>query len=236
MKAVPAISRELALRIGLAARVLPGVDLRSFVQALGDKLGTPLTEEGLSRVTVADLKAILQGDEVVEPDVPAAALKEAVRLLWGEGVDDEDLPRPEGPALNPGEALMVGIASNSEENLDGHFGSCLRFLVYEVTRDSVRLIAVRPTRAADGEEDRNAARAALIADCHVLYVQSIGGPAAAKVVRTGAHPVKAPEGGPARAAIARLQESMQAPPPWLARVMGVEAKSLARFAAVEEAE
>jgi hypothetical protein len=72
----------------------------------------------------------------------------------------------------------------------GIIGSCERFLVYQVSPDEVRLIAVRPTLAADHAEDRNVARAALIDDCQIVYVQSIGGPATAKVVRAGVHPVK----------------------------------------------
>jgi hypothetical protein len=69
----------------------------------------------------------------------------------------------------------------------------------------------------------------LIRDCQLVYVHSIGGPAAAKVVRAGVHPVKIPEGGPAVAALARLQATMGAPPPWLAKVMGVTPASLERF-------
>jgi hypothetical protein len=94
----------------------------------------------------------------------------------------------------------------------------------------MKLIAVRGALEADREEDRNAARAALIDDCQIVYLQSIGGPAAAKVVRAGVHPVKQPRGGPAREILARLQESLAAPPPWLARVMGVPAASLAPYA------
>ncbi|MDR2092197.1 MAG: dinitrogenase iron-molybdenum cofactor biosynthesis protein, partial [Azoarcus sp.] len=83
---------------------------------------------------------------------------------------------------------------------------------------------------ADEAEDKNAARAAIIADCQIVYLQSIGGPAAAKVVRAGVHPVKQARGGPARESLARLQDSLASPPPWLARVMGVPAASLVRYA------
>ena len=92
---------------------------------------------------------------------------------------------------------------------------------------------MRPTRLADEAEDKNVARCELIRDCQIVYVQSIGGPAAAKVVRANVHPVKFPTPVPARDALARLQTTLNAPPPWLARVMGVEAKSLSRFAQEE---
>jgi nitrogen fixation protein NifX len=229
-----AMTRETALRIGLAARAMPGVDVRAFVAALAGKYGAPLSEEKLARVTVADLKALLQGDDIVEPDVAREQFKVAVRYLRGEGLAGDDVPTPE--AYSDGDmpgSLRVAVASNNADMLDGHFGSCVRFLVFQVSRGEARLIDVRSTLNTDAAEDRNVARAELVRDCQLVYVQSIGGPAAAKVVRAGVHPVKLPEGGTASAALARLQATMDAPPPWLAKVMGVTPASLERF--VEDA-
>lgn len=229
------VTREAALRIGLAARCLPGVDVSAFVHALGARLGLPVTDEKLAGMTVADLKAMLQGDEIVDPGVDAADLKAAVRYLWGEGLT-EDLPVPEQNIPCGGQALTVAIASNSGELLNGHFGSCARFLIYRVSETGIWLTALRSTLDADGAEDRNVARAELVADCQLVYVQSIGGPAAAKVVRAGVHPVKHPTGGNAREVLAALQSTLRRPPPWLARAMGVEAQSLARFVPDAEAD
>jgi nitrogen fixation protein NifX len=231
MAATQAMTREVALRIGMAVRALPGVDVRGFVGALSDKLGVPITGDKLARITVEDVKVLLQGDEVVAPAAAHEQIKAAVRYLWGEGSADPDvpLPRPYVDGDMPG-SLRVAIASIQADRLDGHFGSCARFLVYQVSRDETRLVAVRSTLDADDAEDRNVARAALIGDCHLAYVQSIGGPAAAKVVRAGVHPVKLPEGGSAADALLRLQAIMTAPPPWLAKIMGVTAASLEKFA------
>jgi len=226
------MTREAALRIGLTARALPGVEARALTQALGEKLGLPLTEQKLSAVTVADMRLMLQGDDIIDPDIAKEQIKEAVRFLWGEGVAHSDLPPVERLAEGemPG-SLRVAVASNNAERLDGHFGSCERFLIYQVSPAEMRLIGIRPTLEADAAEDRNVARSELIADCQVVYVQSIGGPAAAKVVRAGVHPVKIPAPGAARDTLARLQATLCAPPPWLAKIMGVEAVSLARFSA-----
>lgn len=223
------VSREAALRIAMAARALPGVQITAFVRALGDRLGLPVTDQKLARITVADLKAMLQGDEIVDPGVESGDLKCAVRYLWGEGLAD-DAPRPDADCPAAAGMLTVAVASNTEERLDGHFGSCTRFLVYRVAQAGIWLADVRSTLAADAADDRNAARAALIADCQLAYLQSIGGPAAAKLVRAGVHPVKFPAGGAAREALARLQETLHRPPPWLAKVLGREAETLARFA------
>jgi len=228
------ITKGAALRIALAAKALEETDPRAFTIKLAESLGLPVTEEKLAAVTVADLKLILSGEETVEPDQDMASIKLAVRYLWGESDDDSDVPRPEACADGKlADSLRVAVASNSGENLDGHFGSAPRFLVYQVGKAAMKLIDVRPTLIADEAEDKNVARSELINDCQIVYVQSIGGPAAAKVVRAGVHPVKIPAAGPARDTLVRLQAVLDAPPPWLARIMGVEAKSLSQFAAAE---
>ncbi|MDP2835063.1 MAG: dinitrogenase iron-molybdenum cofactor biosynthesis protein [Pseudomonadota bacterium] len=233
------ITKAAAFRITLAAKALAEVNLAAFTVKLAEKLGLPLTEDKLATLTVADLKLILGGEETVEPDMDTASIKLAVRYLWGEcgddGGDDSSVPKPEpySEGEMPG-SLRVAVASNTADNLDGHFGSAPRFLVYQVGKDSIKLIAVRLTLVADDAEDKNVARSELIDDCQIVYVQSIGGPAAAKVVRANVHPIKFPTPAPAREALARLQGTLEAPPPWLARIMGVEAKSLARFTQDEE--
>ena len=234
------MTREAALRIALAAKELPGIETRALVLALAQKLELPLTETKLAAVTVEDLCEILAGDHADENcavGFDTGRLKAAVRPLWGIGVEGSELPVPEAYADGdlPG-SIRVAISSNSGENLDGHFGSCERFLVYQVSPSALRLIDQRPTLAADQAEDRNVARSAQINDCHLVYVQSIGGPAAAKVVRAGAHPVKIPNAAPAREILARLQQSLVRPPPWLAKVMGVAAASLTPYLEAAEAE
>ena len=231
------ITKGAAFRITLAAKALAEVNLAAFTVKLAEKLGLPLTEDKLATVTVADLKLILGGEETVEPDVDTASIKLAVRYLWGENGDDASVPKAEAYVEGemPG-SLRVPVASNTADSLDGHFGSAPRFLVYQVGRDSIKLVDVRPTLAADDAEDKNVARSEMIDDCQIVYVQSIGGPAAAKVVRAGVHPIKFPQPVPAREALARLQATLDAPPPWLARIMGVEAKSLSQFATDEETE
>jgi len=234
------MTREAALRMALAARELPCLSAAGLVTAIAGRLGLPLTEAKLAQVTVGDLREILAGDHAdqdCEVGVDMEGLKRAVRLLWGEEVAYSDLPPLDAYAEGdmPG-SVRIACATNGGEELDGHFGSCESFLIYQVSPTELRLIAVRPTLEADNAEDRNKARAEMIGDCQVVYVQSIGGPAAAKVVRAGAHPVKVPKAAPAREVLARLQEALNSPPPWLAKVMGVEPASLAPFREMVEAE
>jgi nitrogen fixation protein NifX len=224
------ISKDIALRIALASRVLPDTDAARLLTVLADIIDFPPTAMGLSKLSVKALKAAADG-ELAEIEV--SALKQALALLKGEG---EAAPSPELPALDPYQAgdmpdsIRIACASNSGEELDGHFGSCSRFLIYQLNENELRLVGVRSTSADTEAEDKNAYRAALIDDCQVLFVASIGGPAAAKVVRAGVHPIKNPRGGNCREQLQELQRVIaSAPPPWLAKAMGHDVEERVRF-------
>jgi nitrogen fixation protein NifX len=127
-------------------------------------------------------------------------------------------------------SIRVACASNQGAMLDGHFGSCRRFLVYQVSASEHRLIAFRNIDDSAAGSDKNAYRASLIDDCQLLFVGSIGGPAAAKVVRAGVHPIKKPQAGPAHEEILALRSAIgKDAPPWLAKVMGQTPEERIRF-------
>ena len=233
------MNRETALRIALAARAMPGISVGQLLEILHQRIDGELTEESLQTVTVTDLKtgfASADGEEDGEDiGIGLPAMKDAVRILWGEHVS-EALPQPVALDSLAEGSIRVAIASNNGERLDGHFGSCLRFLIYQVSPSGKALVAIRSALEADFAEDRNAYRAELIADCQVLYVVSIGGPAAAKVVKTGIYPMKKIDGGHADEILAELQQVMaSAPPPWLAKLLGIAAEQRVRFALSDEA-
>ncbi|HSN24104.1 MAG TPA: NifB/NifX family molybdenum-iron cluster-binding protein, partial [Methylomicrobium sp.] len=131
------------------------------------------------------------------------------------------------------ESIRIAIASNTGSLLNGHFGSCIRFLVYQLSREDCRLIDIRSTVEADSAEDRNQFRVNLIQDCQLLFVQSIGGPAAAKVIRGGIYPVKVPEVIDAAEKLREFRNVFDAPPPWLAKVLGKSPEERKRLAVHE---
>jgi len=232
------LSPEVALRIGLAARALPDTDPRRLINVLVDAVGLPITPTKLARLKANKLKLAADG-ELATIDI--SDIKAAVSLLKGIGVpsenDSESLPDVQAYADGdmPG-SIRVACASNHDTEVDGHFGSCKRFLIYQVSDQEVRLIDLRNADLAPEEEDKNTYRAALIEDCQLLYTVSIGGPAAAKVVRAGLHPVKTPNGGDAVEMMAQLKSVIaNNPPPWLAKVMGISAEERFRFMQDEEA-
>jgi nitrogen fixation protein NifX len=224
------ISRDIALRIGLAARALPDTDVRRLLAVLADCVGLPLTEKKLAELKVKDLKTAADGElENLSQD----DLKAALRHLKGEEIAPLDADLPAIQVFNEGDmpnSIRVACASNTGSLIDGHFGSCARFLIYQVSKAENRLIAIRSTTSHEEGDEKNVFRSGLISDCHVLYVASIGGPAAAKVIKAGIHPIKLPEGGDAQVFIQQLQQVIAStPPPWLAKVMGVSPEARKRF-------
>lgn len=224
------LSREAALRIGLAARELPALGVQGLLEILLERLGAPLADDALDALRVKDLKGHPQLSAQ-----PAEALKLAAARLRGEGVEDPAHPPLQDYAEGdmPG-SVRVACASDGADRVDGHFGACSRFLVYQVSTSERRLIDVRRAALPDERDadDKNAFRAGLIRDCHVLYLASIGGPAAAKVIKTGIYPIKLSEAAAADAVLDELQRVMvETPPPWLAKLMGLPPEQRVRFEA-----
>jgi len=224
------ISRDVALRIALAARSLPDTDAARILNVLQETIGLPPTPRKLAKLTVKIFKSAADGEFA---GIDTDAIKTALGFLKGEAGIDADEDKPVIEAYTDGDmpdSIRVACASNKAEELDGHFGSCSRFLIYQVSASEMRLVDSRSADGPEARDDKNAYRASLIRDCHVLFVASIGGPAAAKVVKAGAHPIKFTTGGNARERISALQQVIiDAPPPWLAKAMGHDDESRVRF-------
>lgn len=229
------ISDEVALRIALAAKALPDVSVRDLIEALQTNLDDELTEEALSKLTVTQLKRSFgniyevddgewEGEDANNQDI--AVFKEAVRILWGEAEQcDHPLPLEPYQDGDMPNSIRIAVASNTAEKLDGHFGSCHRYLIYQLSAKAIKLIDVRSALEADLKDDKNKFRVNLIKDCPVLYVVSIGGPAAAKVVQANIYPMKIETGGDIREILAGLQRAIAtSPPPWLAKILGIGAE------------
>ena len=212
----------LALRIGLAARQLPDTSSGELLRVLVAVLSEPLTEVKLNALKVKDLKT---GADGALGEIDGAVLRRALHFLHGEDDAAAQMAVPTPEPYSEGElpnSIRVACASNNGERLDGHFGSCARFLIYQVSAMASRLIAVRPAPVVTRlSVDHSAERVVLINDCHLLCVLSIGGPAAARVVNSGIHPFKRPQAEDISALLDELQQVLAGePPPWLARIIG----------------
>ncbi|SFB09466.1 dinitrogenase iron-molybdenum cofactor biosynthesis protein [Azotobacter beijerinckii] len=226
---------HLALRIALAARSLKGVDTAHLLRALIAAVGEPITEARLRKLRASRLRARLLeacGDSA-PPALTDRQLHSALGLLKGRGVRMPEDPLPIPEPYREGEfpySVRIACASDSGERLDGIFSNCARFLIYQISPRETRLVDLREPGPGRDDEDRHARRAELLGDCQLLYTLSIGGPAAAKVVRAGVHPVRLARAQPAREIVEELQRVLAtAPPPWLAKAMGAEPDQRVRF-------
>jgi len=133
--------------------------------------------------------------------------------------------------------LQIAFATTDGVTVDGHFGSCEQFYIYTVDAESYQKLDVRKADSGRGIE-KNAIRAETISDCHLLFCASIGGPAAARVIRADVHPMKCKPVNDTFPSITeqleQLQSRMQskALPPWLAKITGQAVTLNERFEAL----
>lgn len=115
--------------------------------------------------------------------------------------------------------FRIAFATDDGKSVNGHFGNCMAFAIYDFDEDSIEHIENRPAYDLSGLE-KNDIRAQQIMDCHLLYVASIGGPAAAKVIKQGIHPLRASNDIAMIDLLDRLQEVVRNnPTPWMAKLM-----------------
>lgn len=141
--------------------------------------------------------------------------------LTGEGAR----PAPEGGHMK------IAFATQDLKTLDAHFGGARNFAIYDVSETETRFVEAVQFSAASKEdgvhhdsEDRIASRVEALKGCTLLFVQAIGGPAAAKVVNARIHPIKVAQPEPITALLDRVQTMLRGtPPPWLRKVLHREA-------------
>lgn len=130
--------------------------------------------------------------------------------------------------LTKGPTVRVAIATRDGKAVNAHFGSATRFVVYDVSSSHHAFVETitfddvsdeSGSHPADGD-DRNGTKIGTLDGVHLLVVQAIGGPVAARVVRAGIHPIKMVGMESVEAVLGKVQELLQGePPPWLRRVL-----------------
>ncbi|MBP1759260.1 MAG: hypothetical protein H6Q63_177 [Firmicutes bacterium] len=119
--------------------------------------------------------------------------------------------------------MLVAFASSDGLTIDSHFASAPAFEMYKFTGETqgiIRTSLVAPdlTESEDKVDDR----INLLKECAIVYCTQIGGPAAARLVQSGIHPMKAPEGTPIINELKRLDNLLLSKrlPPWLRKKLG----------------
>ncbi|ORJ58751.1 nitrogen fixation protein NifX [Geothermobacter hydrogeniphilus] len=117
--------------------------------------------------------------------------------------------------------MKVAFASTDKVHINEHFGKAKEFYLWEIGPDAAEFTGILQVDEGDGDaDDRIEARSAALADCALVYVGQIGGPAAARLVAKKIHPLKSKTAEPITEVVTRLQEVLRgSPPPWLRKAM-----------------
>ncbi len=212
------ISDQAALRVALAAKQLPNIDLRSLLGLLIQHLGEPLTESKLVGLSPKAFRVMVSAlGESTRKEVSSA-----LTILCNPELSSIDTPKiPDRPPLQ-GAKLRVAITSNQGEMVNGHYGSCLQVLIYDVNANAHQLVDVRQMPTDSKGEERAIAMLDRVRDCNMLFTLSIGGPAAARVTRANIHPVKKASPVSAQQVLSDLSGVIgHNPPPWIQRSLGI---------------
>jgi nitrogen fixation protein NifX len=116
--------------------------------------------------------------------------------------------------------MNIAFASSTGEAVDQHFGWSKQFYLYEVTKDSSKLLSIiDSSEEPEGEKEKLNYKIGTINEADIMYCTQIG-PTASKMIQSaGVHPVRVAENEPIADAISKLQEMLNdAPAPWLLRI------------------
>ena len=207
------LESQVYWRLIALAQLVPELDQEVLFDWVSQALNGPLNSVQLDKLTLAQLQERQPQGVVLDE----GRWQTFLAILHGQlpvHLDPVPAPSLEG-------ALQVAFTSTDGININGHFGSCPLFFIYQVTATKSQLIDIR--RYAEGGKgaEVNEEKSLLLAGCQLLFCESIGGPAAARVIRHGLHPVKVKKDPVIALQVRELQQVMAGVlPPWLAKVVG----------------
>jgi len=87
--------------------------------------------------------------------------------------------------------MKIAFASTDQIHVDEHFGQAEKFYVWTVGPEEAKFSGVIEIKEETGDSaDRIEASSAALADCALVYVGQIGGPAAARLAAKKIQPLK----------------------------------------------
>ena len=129
-------------------------------------------------------------------------------------------------------AMKVAFATKDMETINAHFGGAKEFVVYNLGKEGFELSNVVKTDTSKlNGDDKTDFKVKALKGVNIMYCESIGGTAAAKVIRAGINPMKVQE---PRKIVEILNELVTMvngnPPPWIKRIMNLETVEDVRLA------
>ncbi len=121
-------------------------------------------------------------------------------------------------------ALKVAFATKDMEEINAHFGGAKEFVVYNVSKEGYEVSEVIKTDNTELEDDdKTDYRVRALKGVNIMYSESIGGTAAAKVIRAGIHPMKANNSTRIEEVLKELVKMINGnPPPWIKNIMQMQ--------------
>ncbi len=221
------LESQVYWRLIALAQVVPGLAQETLFDWVSEALQGPLNTAHLDKLTLEQLQSKTPSGVVIE----SAQWQGMLDCLRGV------LPAHLNPIPAPNEAGALRVAFTSVDglNINGHFGSCPLFFIYQVTPGHSQLIDIRRYVQSGKGAEVNEEKALMLAGCHLLFCEAIGGPAAARVIRHGLHPVKVKKDPVIALQVAELSNLMGGVlPPWLAKALGRQDDLSRRFDLLNE--
>jgi len=121
-------------------------------------------------------------------------------------------------------ALRVAFATKDMEEINAHFGGAKEFVVYNVSQDGYQVSEVIKTDTSELEDDdKTDFRVRALKGINIMYCESIGGTAAAKVIRAGINPMKVNEPTQIEDVLKSLVRMINGnPPPWIKQIINMK--------------
>ena len=133
--------------------------------------------------------------------------------------------------------MKVAFTTQDNVHINAHFGWAKKIDVYEVTPDGyefLNTLTFEGDLKEDGNEDKLEPKLKALAGCTIVYVASIGGSAAARVINRRITPIKAQsEEDKISDVLEKFVKTLNGnPPPWLRKVLKQEQPK--KFEEIEE--
>lgn len=135
-------------------------------------------------------------------------------------------------------AVKVAFATTDMKHVNQHFGSAESFAMYAVDLEQAQLLEVAQfgRLEQDGNEDKLAAKIALLDGAVAVYCQACGASAVKQLMSRGIQPVKVSENADIQDLLSALQDELRSgPSAWLAKAIRQHSgQDKGRFDAMEE--